>query len=308
MDLASRFNPSELSGNDAPSADGASIAPRQHNVQCLGPGGLHRMVYTEWGAPENEDVVICVHGLTRNGRDFDYLARALSDRFRVVCPDVVGRGLSDWLQDKQGYVFPTYLADMVTLLARLNVRSVSWVGTSMGGVIGMMLAGLRDTPIQRLVLNDMGPVITPESLKRIGEHVGRAPVFPTVTEAEAWLREVCAPFGRLSDVQWQHLTRHSIVPVKGGYRMRYDPAIGDVFRTMPLDKPIDLWEGYRAVRCPTLAIRGELSDLLPRDALARMALEGPRAKTVEIKGVGHAPTLMEPEQISIVRDFLLESV
>ncbi|THF60829.1 alpha/beta fold hydrolase [Pseudothauera rhizosphaerae] len=279
---------------------------RERSVQCIGPHGLHRMAYTEWGDPHNPRVLVCAHGLTRNGRDFDFLAQALADDYRVVCPDVPGRGRSDWLGVKADYGFPLYVADMITLLARLDVETVHWVGTSMGGIIGMLLASQPHTPITRLVLNDVGPVITAASLQRIGQYVGTAPVFAGMAEAEAYVRAVSAPFGALTDAQWHHLTAHSVRPVEGGFSMIYDPGIGDAFRTTPLVADVDLWQVYDGIRCPTLAIRGAESDLLERSAHQAMGERGPRARLVEIEGVGHAPTLMDEAQIGVVRDFLLE--
>lgn len=267
------------------------------------------MAYTEWGAPDNPRVVVCVHGLTRNGRDFDDLAQALADDFRVVCPDVVGRGRSDWLAVKTDYGFPLYVADMITLIARLNVEQVSWVGTSMGGIIGMLVASQPHTPISRLVLNDVGPVITAVSLQRIAQYVGTAPRFPTMEVAEAYIRMVSAPFGPLTDAQWRHLTQFSVRPVGGpggGFAMVYDPGLGEVFRAAPVNEDIDLWPVYERVACPTLALRGAESDLLERSTFLAMAEQGPRARTVEFAGVGHAPMLMDPEQIAVVRDFLME--
>jgi pimeloyl-ACP methyl ester carboxylesterase len=292
----------------SPAPAPAVPALREGSVQCMGPHGLHRMAYTEWGDPDNPRVLVCVHGLTRNGRDFDDLARALADEYRVVCPDVVGRGRSDWLAVKADYGFPVYVNDMVTLIARLNVGEVHWVGTSMGGIIGMVLASQPQTPITRLVLNDVGPVITSISLQRIAQYVGRAPAFPTLEAAEAWIREVGASFGALTDAQWRHLTVHSVRPLEpgqGGFAMVYDPGLGDVFRAAPILEDIDLWPVYEAVRCPTLALRGAESDLLEPATLSAMAARGPRARTVEFAGVGHAPMLMDAGQIAVVRDFLL---
>ena len=283
-------------------------AMREASVQCMGPHGLHRMAYTEWGDPDNPRVLVCVHGLTRNGRDFDDLARALADEYRVVCPDVVGRGRSDWLDVKADYGFPVYVNDMVTLIARLNVNEVHWVGTSMGGIIGMVLASQPRTPITRLVLNDVGPVITSASLQRIAQYVGRAPEFPDLVAAEAWIREIGASFGALTDEQWHHLTVYSVRPLEGeegGFAMVYDPGLGDVFRAAPILEDIDLWPVYEAIRCPTLALRGADSDLLDAGTLSAMAARGPCARTVEFTGVGHAPMLMDPAQIAVVRDFLL---
>ena len=181
---------------------------REHAVQCISPAGLHRMAYTEWGEPDNPKVLVCVHGLTRSGRDFDFLAERLAGEYRVVCPDVVGRGRSDWLKNKALYGVPQYAADMVTLLARLNVDSVHWLGTSMGGLIGMALAAQENTPIARLVLNDVGPTITAVSLRRIGDYLGQAPRFESVEQAEAFVRYVSIPFGKLSD---QKLRVHGLI-------------------------------------------------------------------------------------------------
>lgn len=291
----------------ASSCASARLEPRLRKVQCVGPHGLHHMAYTEWGAADNPEVVLCVHGLTRNGRDFDELARVLAADYRVVCPDVVGRGHSDWLAVKSDYGFPLYMADMITLIARLDVEQVDWVGTSMGGIIGMLIAALPHSPIRRLVLNDVGPVITPLALQRIAQYVGTAPVFPDLEVAEAYLRQTCAPFGALSDAQWRHLTHHSVRPLQqgsDGLVMHYDPALGDIFRATPVNTPIDLWTAFDAIRCPTLALRGAESDLLAPETLQQMAARGPRARTVEFPAVGHAPMLMDPLQISTVGTFL----
>ena len=281
---------------------------RERRVQCMGPHGLHRMAYVEWGDPDNPRVLVCVHGLTRNGRDFDTIARALSGHYRVVCPDVVGRGRSDWLGVKGDYDFPVYVADMVTLIARLGVERVDWLGTSMGGLIGMQLASLPHTPIQRLILNDVGPVIAAAALRRIGEYVGNAPKFPSMQAAEGYLRAVSESFGPLTDEDWRHLVMYSVRPVEGGFSLVYDPAIGDVFRTMPIMADVELWSLYDAIRCPTLAIRGAESDLLAPETLVQMGQRGPCAQTVEIAGVGHAPMFMDDAQIRIVRDFLIDGM
>lgn len=279
---------------------------RKHKVQCLASGGLHRMAYLEWGDAANPRVLVCVHGLTRCARDFDTLARALCDRYRVVCPDVPGRGDSEWLRNPMDYAIPTYINAMVTLIARLGAQSVHWVGTSMGGLIGMALASLPETPIVRLVLNDVGPVITAASLERIAAYVGMAPRFPSVDAAEQYVRAVSAPFGQHSDEQWRFLTEHVVrSDPSGGYRMHYDPSIAIPFNAEKNHKDVDLWPTYDAVHCPTLLLRGEQSDLLTPETAAQMAARGPHAALTEIKGVGHAPTLMHPDQIAVVRDFLL---
>jgi len=264
------------------------------------------MAYTEWGDPANSRVLMCVHGLSRCGRDFDSLARAMSSHYRVVCPDVPGRGLSGWLKNPMEYQVQTYVADMVTLLARVNSDCVHWVGTSMGGMMGMALASLAETPVQKLVLNDVGPIVTAVSLARIGEYLGKAPQLPDFAAAVQYIRAVSAPFGAHSDAEWSVLTEHvTRRQADGSYCMHYDPAIAVPFNAAAPDNDIELWPYYDAIRCPTLVIRGALSDLLKRETVQDMAGRGPRATTVEISEVGHAPTLMHADQIAIVRDFLL---
>jgi pimeloyl-ACP methyl ester carboxylesterase len=278
---------------------------RRCKVQCAHATGLHRMAFLEWG--ERDPVLVCVHGLTRCARDFDFLAAELASRYRVVCPDVAGRGDSDWLDNPMEYAVPTYLNDMVALVARLDVESVHWVGTSLGGLIGMTLAALPDTPVRKLVLNDVGPVLTAVSLERIGTYLGTWPPLPTLEAAEAFVRAVSAPFGPHTDAEWRFLTEHVVRRnPDGSYRMHYDPAIAVPFNTQLPHKDIELWNLYDAIRCPTLVLRGEQSDLLTRETAAKMAVRGPRAKVVEIAGVGHAPTLIHADQIKIVRDFLVE--
>lgn len=291
----------------APETPAQPKGMRNRSVQCMSAHGLHRMAYVEWGDADNPRVLICVHGLTRNCRDFDFLARALAREYRVVCPDVVGRGRSDWLKVSDGYGLPTYANDMMTLIARLDVDKVHWLGTSMGGLIGMTLASQENSPIERLVLNDVGPLITGESLKRIGEYVGKAPRFPTLDDAEKYIRLVAAPFGPLSDPQWHHLTVHATrETAEGEIEMAYDPAIAEPFRKAFVFADVDLWPIYDAIHCPTLVMRGAESDLLLHETAAEMAERGPKARLAEIPGVGHAPMLMDEAQIGIVREFLLE--
>jgi pimeloyl-ACP methyl ester carboxylesterase len=285
---------------------------RQHFVQCLSKSGFHNMAYTEWGDPANSRVLVCVHGLTRCGRDFDDLARALCDEYRVVCPDVVGRGLSDWLTDKSLYVIPQYAADMVTLLARLDAEAVHWVGTSMGGLIGMGVAAQDKSPIDRLVLNDVGPVLKAASLARIGDYLGSPPRFDNIEQAEQFVRLVSQPFGPLSDAQWRHLTVYTTRSTSDGkIEFRYDPGIAAPYmlemNASGVGHDVEMWPLYDAIRCPTLLLRGEQSDLLSVDTARLMTERGPRARLVKIPGVGHAPMLMDPAQIQTVREFLLDA-
>jgi pimeloyl-ACP methyl ester carboxylesterase len=266
------------------------------------------MAYREFGAPDAARVVICVHGLTRNGRDFDTLAMALAGAgCRVVCPDVVGRGESGWLANPAGYGFPQYLADMTVLLARLEAEAIDWVGTSMGGLIGMMMAAQPGTPIRRLVLNDVGPFLPKAALARIGTYVGHDPHFADLDAAEAYVRDVHSGFGALSDREWRHLTETNVREVEGGgdgtMRLRYDPGIGPGFRAAP-PEDVDLWAVWDRITVPSLVLRGADSDLLLPETAAEMTRRGPRAELAEIAACGHAPALMDPGQISLVRDWL----
>ncbi|HSV71581.1 MAG TPA: alpha/beta hydrolase [Methylibium sp.] len=288
--------------------------PRLEHVACLDASGLHRMAYWEWGERDNPDVVVCVHGLTRQGRDFDTLARALAGARRVICPDVVGRGRSDWLRDPMGYQIPTYVADMVTLLARLGVRAVDWVGTSMGGLIGLGLASLRDPDgaalVRRLVLNDVGPAIRAEAVQRIGSYVGAPKRFASLDEAADYLWTLSTGFGPHSREQWLALTRPQIKPDGDGFLPHYDPRIGLPFKAVTPELAAAgealLWQRYDMITCPTLLIRGAESDLLAHDTAIAMTQRGPKPRLVELPGIGHAPTLVADAQVALVREFLLD--
>jgi len=283
------------------------VEARRRSVQCASPAGLHRVAYREWGDPRNREVLVCVHGLTRSGRDFDELARALCARFRIVCPDVAGRGDSDRLADPKLYTWAQYVSDMVTLIARLDVEAVNWLGTSMGGFVGMALAAQAGTPVKKLVLNDAGPVIGKASLERIAAYVGQSRSFATLAEAEKYVRSISAPFGPHSDAQWRFLTETWVRRNEdGSWRPHYDTRIAEAYRATMPDKDLEIWHVYDAVRCPTLLVRGEHSDVVSRPTAAEMARRGPKARLAEVRGVGHAPTLLQPDQIALVRDFLLE--
>jgi pimeloyl-ACP methyl ester carboxylesterase len=277
---------------------------REHTLACLGPHGFHRLHYYEWGEPANARVLICVHGLTRNGRDFDALAKVLSKDYRVLCPDMPGRGKSEWLTHKEDYAYPVYCADMAALIARSGAATVDWVGTSMGGIVGMLLAAQAGSPIRKLVMNDVGARIPATALNRLKTYVGKDPKFDSLEEAEAYLRFVSAPFGSLTDAQWRHLSEMSFrLRDDGTWGLVYDPAIANAFAGPPAD--VDLWTFWDLVRCPTLVLRGAESDLLPHETALEMMRRGPKAKLVEFPGIGHAPMLMAEDQIAVVRDFLL---
>ncbi|MCS0627827.1 alpha/beta hydrolase [Telluria mixta] len=285
--------------------------PKLKSVLCSSPAGLHRMAYKEWGDPANTNVLVCVHGVTRVADDFDALARAMSDRYRVVCPDVVGRGRSGRLRDPALYVIPQYVADMVTLIARVTAgdEGVEWFGTSMGGLIGIALASLPGSPIRRMVLNDIGPVLDPVALGRIGDYIGQEIRFATFAEGAAYVRMVSTPFGPHSDAQWDKLARDVLVQQSDGqWALHYDLGLAQPFKAMTPQKvaqdEAQLWAAYDAIRCPTLLVRGEQSDLLSRATAEEMTRRGPKPALREIAGVGHAPTFLQPEQIAIAREFL----
>jgi len=286
-----------------------SDQPRLNHVQCLDSRGLHRMAYWEWGDPDCRDVVVCAHGLSRQGRDFDALAGELAQRVRVVCPDVVGRGRSDWLADPMGYSVPAYVADMVTLLARLNATRVDWVGTSMGGLIGLGVASLAQSPIRRLVLNDVGPVIQASALARIGTYLGQPAHFASLEQAADAMWAVSTGFGPHTREQWLALSRHQVKDDgRGGFKPHYDPAIAVPFRAITPELAAAgealLWQSYDRLTCRTLLLRGAQSDLLSAATAQQMTERGPKARLHEFDGVGHAPMLVQPEQRAVVSEFL----
>jgi pimeloyl-ACP methyl ester carboxylesterase len=290
------------------------IEARIKSVQCISPAGLHRMAYKEWGSPDNPKVLVCVHGVTRVGDDFDSLARALSDVYRVVCPDVVGRGRSGRLRNPQLYQIPQYVSDMVTLIARVTAHSdsgqVDWFGTSMGGLIGMGLASMPDNPIGKLVLNDIGPTLDPAALQRIGDYIAQDLRFKSFAEGASFVREVSASFGEHTDEQWHKLAADVLREGDDGEWMRhYDMALAEPLRAATADSAkageAALWAAYDAIRCPTLLVRGANSDLLSRETAQEMLKRGPHPQLVEIPNTGHAPTFINADQIAIARKFLV---
>lgn len=277
----------------------------ERSYLSLGAHGFHRIVYSEWGAHDNARTVVCVHGLTRNGHDFDMLCERLQADFRLVCPDLPGRGRSHWLPVPDEYRPPVYLADMASLIARLDVEEVDWIGTSLGGLLGMMLAAQPNSPIRKLVLNDIGAFVHKEALQRIAGYVGTDPLFPDLAALEAYLREVHAPFGPLTDAQWRHLARHSARhdPQEEGVRLHYDPGLAAPFKEGFKDD-VDLWPVWERVSCPVLILRGADSDILTAETAEEMLTRGPAAELIAVPGVGHAPMLMEDAQIAPVREWL----
>ncbi|WP_298211494.1 alpha/beta hydrolase [Acidovorax sp.] len=311
--------------------------PTLNYVLCPGPAASpassdaepeaaqqHRMAYWEWNAtgnPAHPHVVVCVHGLSRQGRDFDTLARALSPHARVICPDVAGRGQSDWLADPMGYQIPQYAADMLALLAQLHrqapIHTLDWVGTSMGGLIGMGVVGQPGlplpVPVRRLVLNDVGPVIQWEALQRIGQYFGQPVRFESLQQAADAMWAVSTSFGPHTPAQWLELSRAMVRPLPesagGGITLHYDPAIAVPFKALTQEAAaageVALWQLYDHITARTLLLRGAQSDLLSRATAQAMAQRGPQARVIEFEGVGHAPTLIAADQVAVVMEFLL---
>ena len=302
--------------------------PRLDYVTCASPSGLHRMAYWEWGDPGNGRVLVCVHGLTRTGRDFDRLARALRQEYRVVCPDVVGRGRSDWLIDPAGYVVPQYVADMVTLVARLRPARLDWVGTSMGGLIGLALAGTlaaspgmrprrgawglgeaADVALGRMVFNDIGPVLDAEGVARIAAYVGEDKRFGSFQEAVDYVHAMSMGFGPHDAAGWEDLARFAFHEQNGQWVKHYDLRMAQPFAAQTPEALTAaeqiLWQAWDHLPVSALVLRGQLSDILSAEALEQMLARNPRARSVQFAGVGHAPTLRSADQIAVVRDFLL---
>ena len=279
-------------------------SPRENSLSSLAPHGFHRVVWHEWGARDNPRVVVCVHGLTRTGRDFDVLGEALAPTHRVLAVDMPGRGRSEWLRVKTDYVYPTYLTTLVALIAASGARTVDWVGTSMGGLLGIVMAAQPDSPVTRLVVNDVGPTIEPSAIRRIGDYVGTDPTFGTEAELIAYMRSI-SPFGPLDDAQWRHLARTaSAQRADGRYGFVYDPGIAVPFRDAPA--VTDLWPLWDAIACPTLLLRGARSDLLAATTAHAMTQRGPHARLIEFEDVGHAPSLLVADQVEAVVTFLRE--
>jgi pimeloyl-ACP methyl ester carboxylesterase len=276
----------------------------ERHLSCLGPSGFHRVVYSEWPGPRGAPTLMCVHGLTRNGKDFDTIAEALSAHYRVIAPDMPGRGRSERLTVASEYNYPLYVADCAALVARLDVDSVDWLGTSMGGIIGMIAASQPGNPIRKLVLNDIGPYLAKEGLERIASYVGLDPTFPSLEAFEGAIRKLAASFGTLTDEQWRKMAGDMAErKPEGGWGFAYDPRIADAFKAGPL-QDVDMWPVWEAIRCPTLVLRGTQSDLLTHEAAEGMTRRGPKAKLIELPGIGHAPALVSEDQIGAVRDFL----
>ena len=284
---------------------------RRSNVAVLMDGVLKHMAVHEWGDEKNPRVVICVHGLSRNGRDFDVVADALSKDFRVLCPDIPGRGKSDWLASAAQYSIPTYARFINAMLTEFGIQSYDWIGTSMGGLIGMVMAadaGAPGSAMKRFVINDIGPVLEPEAIKRIASYVGLAPNFASYPELYAAARMAITTFGPLTEAQYQHMVSTSCWQrADGRWEFNMDPKVGEAFRAGLAAPAADMWPLWLAVTQPTLILRGVNSDLLSAATLTEMVARHPNARALTIAETGHAPMIFDEPTVSAVVDFLTES-
>ncbi len=278
--------------------------PSQHFYWGLSPQGFHKLAYVEWGDKDNPNVLICTHALARNSRDFDYLARELQKTYRIICPDLVGRGKSDYVGNALVYNFPQYMSDMVALLARTGVEKVHWLGTSLGGIIGMMLAAQPLSPIKSLILNDVGMIVPSQALHRIGTYARNDHGFSSFEEARSYFQTVLSPIGVLESEKWDHITKYGTLASKGdSLRLAYDPAIGENFINHPTPT-LHLETYWQSIQCPILVLHGEHSDFLPPDIITKMLYLQPQAKVTTLSECGHAPSLMDASQIRLVEGWL----
>lgn len=277
------------------------MQPRHKYIKSLASSGFHDIHYVEWGPAKSDKNVICLHGFSRNGRDFDYLAKNLVGAgYRVICPDIPGRNKSDWQPNLSDYNIPKHMSEMMTLIARLDVEFLDWIGTSMGGIIGMGLASFENTPIQNLVINDVGPFIPAPPLSRIKQYLSLMPEFKTYESAKKYLQQLLQPFGISTEEHLNHMAEHSFSKNEyGSYVLNYDPKIVDSFR----DEETDLWHVWNTISCPTLVLRGIDSEVLTKDTVEKM-LERNTVDFAQFNGAAHAPALMDQEQIDTIVNWL----
>lgn len=279
--------------------------PRHIAYRGLGVSGFHDLHALQWGRQDRARTIVCAHGYSGNARDFDFLARKLSRDARVVCPDVAGRGDSAWLPSALEYHFPQFLADIRTLLIRLEVTEVDWIGTSMGGLLGMMLAAQPGSPIRRLVMNDIGAYVPADALAAIARNLEAPATFATLADVERHMRHTHREWGEISDAQWRQMAIHGSRRAPGGFRLHFDPQIARIARPMPFAPGMHFWDAWYRVRCPVMLLRGEDSTVFPSSVADAMLAIKPDTQLVELPGCGHAPALMSPEHLEPIREFLL---
>jgi pimeloyl-ACP methyl ester carboxylesterase len=297
--------------DSAASAPAAAPEPDRYGIAYgLSTAGFHRIAYTDWGPLNEEATVLCLHGLTRQGRDFDYLAAALA-RYgrRVVCPDLPGRGRSDRLPSAFHYLFPQHCADAANMIAATASAQVDWVGSSIGGLIGIVLAGMPGSPIRRLVINDIGPSVPVAAALHISEKLARMPQqFETFDNAVEYFRKDFSAYGNLEDKHWAHVTQHSIqwVQEHSRYRLLLDRTVYHSYGMFQY-YGMPLWHFWNNIRVPVLILAGENSDFLPMTLAKEMLSQNLNSRLLPVPGVGHMPMLMQPDQINPVVEFLLEN-
>jgi len=276
-------------------------------IQCQNPQGYHRMAYREWG-DRNDKVLICVHGLSGNSADFQDLAIALQDHYRIICPDIVGRGESDWLADPLNYGLPLYVSDVLTLIQQLKLNPVDFLGTSMGGLIGMFLAAKAPGVISRLIINDIGPCLPAEGLKRVVKENTEKPDLQTWEQVQQYIRKRYAPSGKTSDREWEDLAKNTVkLTPENTYRLHYDPNIVANLAQVPPDKlkTLEFWQEWSSVNCPVLLLHGEHSDMLVPEIIEQMQATHPETTVQEFANCGHSPSLTSAEQIQAIVNWLM---
>lgn len=278
--------------------------PSQNFYWGLSSQGFHRLAYTEWGDKDNPAVVVCAHALTRNSRDFDYLARTLQKTYRVICPDFLGHGKSDYVGNARVYHFSQYMNDMVALLARIDAQEIHWVGTSLGGIIGMMLAAQPHSPLQSLIVNDVGMIVPGPALQRMATYARNEHGFSSMEDAKSYFQTVLSPIGTLDSEKWTHITKYgTLASADGSLRLAHDPAIGEDFINQPIPT-LHLESYWQSLHCPILILHGDHSDFLPPEIIRKMLYFQPDAQVISLPGCGHAPSLMEATQIDLIDTWL----
>lgn len=277
---------------------------REDSITSISKKGFHRISYFDWGKENSDDTVFCLHGLTRNRHDFDKLASRLSKRRRVICPDTAGRGKSDWLRNPDDYQLQQYNMDLTVLISRIGCQNFDIIGTSMGGLMGIIMASMENSPVRKLVINDIAPEVPYEALRRLSLYLGEDPLFDNKKELEKYLRETLSPFGPMTDADWKHMAKTSARKSDEGFRLAFDPAIASNYQRYWLLAYFNLWRFWKRIECPVLVLRGKESDFLTDTLLAKMKNRLPHMDVIEFDDVGHAPTLNAPQQIEPVIEWL----
>lgn len=279
--------------------------PTKHTIALPNPAGKHQMTYYEWGNPQSERVLVCVPGLTRNGRDFDFLAAALGHEYRILAVDLIGRGKSDWMQDPAHYTIEQYIADLMGWMHQLGLSQVDFIGASLGGILGMLIAAMPHSPIQRLILDDVGPVIKQESIARLSGEVKANPIFASLGELKDFLKKVYAQTGSMEPYHWDHLLAHDHLALpEGGYARAYDPQLFKSFAPMQNGHDITFWPVFKAIHVPIFVLHGSESSVLTPDICAQMLEAQPTMTIIDLPGIGHAPSLMDERHIRLIAGWL----